>query len=183
MKQKKFREAIDIFTELIEIGPINSQLLPNLLYNRALAHSEFGDLRSSINDCTAAMENSKVYSKSLLLRAKCYKTMRNFKRCVVDCEILLKIDWSEEVMSLLNEAKVSLQRSRSKNHYDILDINRGATLSEVKKAYKKLALIHHPDKHANAPDDERLEQQEIFKRISQAYEVLLEAEKSSFLLP
>ncbi|ORY50828.1 DnaJ-domain-containing protein [Rhizoclosmatium globosum] len=53
--------------------------------------------------------------------------------------------------------------------YRVLGINRSASEDEVKKAYRKAALQHHPDKCA--PEDK--EQAEIrFRAISEAYEIL-----------
>jgi DnaJ-class molecular chaperone len=47
--------------------------------------------------------------------------------------------------------------------YDTLGISKGADADEVKKAYRKLAMKHHPDKGGDA---------EAFKRIQKAYEIL-----------
>ena len=52
--------------------------------------------------------------------------------------------------------------------YDVLGLTHGASIDEVKKAYRKLAMIHHPDKGGN-PED--------FKKITQAYEILSDPEK------
>lgn len=118
--------------------------------------------------------NIELRSKCLLLRADCYTSMRNFKKSIADYEALFHCDRSAFTIieNLLKEAKRSLQRFQSDNYYDILDVDKMATKSEIKKAYKKLALIHHPDKHSDATKDEQLEQQEIFKKINQAHDVL-----------
>jgi len=58
--------------------------------------------------------------------------------------------------------------------YDILGIDNKASLSEIKKAYKKLALKHHPDKN-NGPGLEAAE--EKFKEIGNAYEILSDENK------
>ncbi|KAI9649324.1 DnaJ-like protein xdj1 [Ciborinia camelliae] len=62
----------------------------------------------------------------------------------------------------------------SEDLYDILGISKDATKSEVKKAYHKAALQHHPDKVA---EDQREEADEKFKTVSQAYEILYDEEK------
>ncbi|KAI8086319.1 Sec63 Brl domain-containing protein [Halteromyces radiatus] len=53
--------------------------------------------------------------------------------------------------------------------YEILDISEGATLPEIKKVYRKLSLVYHPDK---APEDKQKEYEETFIQISKAYQVL-----------
>mmetsp|Transcript_48532 Transcript_48532/g.71979 ORF Transcript_48532/g.71979 Transcript_48532/m.71979 type:complete len:263 (+) Transcript_48532:186-974(+) len=55
----------------------------------------------------------------------------------------------------------------SETYYDILEIKPSASLIDVKKAYRRLALKHHPDRN-NGSD----ESTEMFKRIGEAYDVL-----------
>jgi len=58
------------------------------------------------------------------------------------------------------------------DYYEILQISRDATVAEIKKAYRKLALKYHPDKN---PGDKEAE--EKFKLINEAYGVLSDEEK------
>ncbi len=58
------------------------------------------------------------------------------------------------------------------DYYDILGLSKGASDSEIKKAYRKMALKYHPDKN---PDDKTAE--EKFKKAAEAYEVLSNPEK------
>lgn len=58
--------------------------------------------------------------------------------------------------------------AKEKTYYEILGVGRDATTDEIKKAYRKLARKHHPD----AGGDE-----ETFKKINEAYEVLSDKEK------
>ncbi len=59
-----------------------------------------------------------------------------------------------------------------RDYYDILGVNKNASDSEIKKAYRKVAIKYHPDKN---PDDNSAE--EKFKEAAEAYEVLSNNEK------
>ncbi len=59
-----------------------------------------------------------------------------------------------------------------KDYYEVLGVGRSVTQEEIKKAYRKLALQHHPDKHKG---DKKAE--EKFKEIGEAYEVLSDPQK------
>lgn len=59
-----------------------------------------------------------------------------------------------------------------RDYYEVLGVGRSATLEEIKKAYRVLAVKYHPDRN---PGD--AEAEEHFKEASQAYAVLSDAEK------
>ncbi|OMO91157.1 hypothetical protein CCACVL1_07206 [Corchorus capsularis] len=60
------------------------------------------------------------------------------------------------------------------DYYNILKVNRQATEDDLKKAYKRLAMIWHPDKN---PSHKRPEAEAKFKIISEAYDVLSDPQK------
>ena len=59
-----------------------------------------------------------------------------------------------------------------RDYYEVLGVERGASEGDVKKAYRRLAMKHHPDRNAGNADAE-----EKFKEASEAYEVLSDQEK------
>lgn len=62
--------------------------------------------------------------------------------------------------------------ANKRDYYSVLGVARTATAEEIKKAYRKMAMKHHPDKN---PNDKKAE--ESFKEVSEAYETLSDVKK------
>lgn len=54
--------------------------------------------------------------------------------------------------------------------YTVLEIDSNATDEQVKKAYRKMAMKHHPDKVANLGEDVKKAAEEKFRQVQEAYE-------------
>src|SRR3954470_17125510 len=62
--------------------------------------------------------------------------------------------------------------AQTKDYYNVIGVPASATQEELKKAYRKLAAKHHPDKNPSDP-----KAADRFKELSEAYQVLGDAEK------
>jgi DnaJ-class molecular chaperone len=62
----------------------------------------------------------------------------------------------------------------SDSYYDILEIPETASLDDIKKSYRRLSMIYHPDKNRNNP-----ESTSKFQKISEAYETLSDVTKKN----
>ena len=55
-----------------------------------------------------------------------------------------------------------------RDYYEVLGVAKNASEDEIKKAFRRLAMKHHPDRHQGDKAEE-----EKFKEIQQAYEYLI----------
>jgi tetratricopeptide (TPR) repeat protein len=131
--------------------PITSPLSPHkafnskLYFNRALAAAKLGRKDAAIADCTAAIDADGEYVKAMLKRAQLYVEGERFQEAINDLELAKDKDPSnKDIREQLHQAKIELKKSLRKNYYKILEITKDASENDVKKAYKKMALKHHP---------------------------------------
>ena len=101
--------------------------------------------QESINDCTSALELNESYVKAILRRGNSYMEIESFEEAVRDFEHAHRLDRNNmEYRKLLQHAKLELKKSKRKDYYKILGIGKSANEDEIKKAYRKRALVHHP---------------------------------------
>ena len=61
-----------------------------------------------------------------------------------------------------------------RDYYDVLGVQKNASEAEIKKAYRRLAMKHHPDRNTG---DQAAAAEKSFKEAKEAYEVLSDAQK------
>lgn len=176
-KAGKFQEAYVIYTEALQVDPLNIKTNAKLYFNKAICSSQLSKYKEAVEYCTEALKLDEEYLKALLLKAKCRMSLQEYEEAVQDYEKACKMDKSRENKRLLQEAKLALKKSKRKDYYKILGIEKNATDDEIKKAYRKRALVHHPDRHADATDAERKEQEKKFKELGEAYGILSDPKK------
>lgn len=176
-KNGNYLLAYQLYSDALQIDPNNASTNAKLYFNRATVSSKLGRLNEAVTDCSSALQLDENYVKALLRRAKCYMDLQQYEDAVHDYEKVCRVDKTPENKRLLAEAKLELKKSKRKDYYKILGIDRSATTEDIKKAYRKRALVHHPDRHANASEGEKKEQEKKFKEVGEAYGILSDPKK------
>ncbi|CAK9145585.1 unnamed protein product [Ilex paraguariensis] len=119
----------------------------------------------SMDDLLAACENLDSSSSSQSIDEKTVDNTRNGSG-------KFKFDDVSNGEPLYTEEHVQLIRKikRNKDYYEILGVEKGCSVEEIRKAYRKLSLKVHPDKN-KAPGSE-----EAFKQVSKAFKCLSDDE-------
>ncbi|PVH87041.1 TPR-like protein [Cadophora sp. DSE1049] len=172
-KAGRWQAAIDKYSEALEVDPLNKGTNSKLLQNRALCKNRLKDYTGAIEDCERAIALDPSYTKAKKTKATALGQSGNWEAAVRELKELQEQDPSDSsIAKEVRNAELELKKSKRKDYYKILGVEKDADENQIKKAYRKAAIIHHPDKNR---DDEQAE--ERFKDIGEAYETLSDPEK------
>ena len=80
-----------------------------------------------------------------------------YEDAVRDFQQVRQLDPSNHhIAQRLQEAQHKAKKASKKDYYKILELEKNATETDIKKAYRKMALKWHPDKHQADSDDKKV---------------------------
>ncbi|KAI9846073.1 MAG: hypothetical protein M1837_004329 [Sclerophora amabilis] len=172
-KAGRYQEAVDTYTKALEVDPLNKSTNSKLLQNRAMCSIKLKEYDSAISDCTRALELDPSYLKARKTKAKAMGESGNWEEAAREFKSIAEENPGEPgIQKEVRNAELELKKAKRKDYYKILGVGKDAGDSEIKKAYRKQAIVHHPDKN---PDDKHAA--ERFKDIGEAYETLSDSQK------
>ncbi|KAF2139534.1 uncharacterized protein K452DRAFT_327997 [Aplosporella prunicola CBS 121167] len=172
-KSGKYQEAVDVYTQALEVDPMNKGTNSKILQNRALCNIKLKNYQPAVDDATRAYELDNTYVKARKTKAKALGEMGNWEEAVRELNAVKDANPGEpNIQKEIRNAELELKKSKRKDYYKILGVDKDADETQIKKAYRKLAIVHHPDK--NQGDEAAAER---FKDIGEAYETLSDSQK------
>ncbi|KAL2347936.1 hypothetical protein Fmac_001936 [Flemingia macrophylla] len=212
----RHEEAVEHYTAALSCNVESLPFAAVCFGNRAAAYKALGQITDAIADCNLAIALDGRYLKALSRRATLYEMIRNYDQAASDIRrvvsLLIKGDEvnsnnhciSDRSIHYANDVKHSqiwlseLEGEDRKgiplDMYLVLGVEQSVSSSEIKKAYHKAALRHHPDKAAQSlarsecGDDQIWKDiveevckdaDRLFKIIGKAYTVLSDPAKRS----
>ncbi|XP_073317414.1 uncharacterized protein [Primulina huaijiensis] len=214
----RYTEAVEHYTLAISKSVDSRPFMAICFCNRAAAYQSIGQIIDAIADCSVALALDENYQKALSRRATLHETIRDYKQATYDLLKLISLLESRlqektrqsgsqnrsggsnrkdlrKARRLISKIEAEAKKEIPLNFYLILGIKASDTESEIKKAYRKAALRHHPDKaiqfliKSDVGDDgtfwkdvgEKIhsDADKLFKIIGEAYTVLLDSCKRS----
>jgi DnaJ family protein C protein 7 len=173
-----FEAACQVYTDALTIDKLNTLANAKLYYNRAVNRAKLNKLSETVDDLTTAVQLDKGYTKAYLRRAQCFMELESYDEAVKDFErVVLLEPKNNEYGKMLSEASQKLRSSKNKDFYALLGVEKTASLITIKKAYRKAAMTHHPDRHSGTEEAMRTFHEKKFKDIGEAYSVLSDEDK------
>lgn len=171
-KSGHWQAAIDKYSAALEVDPLNKGTNSKLLQNRALCRIQLKDYKGAIADCERAISLDPSYLKAKKTKANALGQSGDWENAIRELKDLQEQEPQDATIAKeIRKAELELKKSKRKDYYKILGVEKDADENQIKKAYRKAAIIHHPDKN---PDDE--DAAERFKDIGEAYETLSDPE-------
>lgn len=165
----KYTNAIDLCNSIHLEGPTLSKLFSN----RASTYSLLGEHIKALDDCDSSLEYDTAFIKPMKLRARTLLKLEKYEESVQAFKTAIEANPQDRnLRQEFREAELEFKKSQRKDLYKLLEVDKTASSSEIKKSYKKLALRYHPDK--NSGDEAAAEK---FKEITEAYETLSNDQK------
>ncbi|KAF2209417.1 hypothetical protein CERZMDRAFT_114077 [Cercospora zeae-maydis SCOH1-5] len=172
-KYCRYAQAVETYTNALEIDPSNKGTNSKLLNNRAMCYTKLKNWQEAINDCDAALKLDPTYIKAMKTRAKALGASGDWEEAVRAFKNIAEQHPEEpSIAKEVRDAELELKKSKRKDYYKILGVEKDCSDTDIKKAYRKLAVVHHPDKN---PDDPEAENR--FKEIQEAHETLIDPQK------
>lgn len=171
-KAGRWQNALEKYTAALEIDPSNKGTNSKILQNRALCYTKLKQFDEAIADCERAISLDPSYLKARKTKANALGLAERWEDCVREWKALQELEPEDRTIAQeVKRAELELKKSQRKDYYKILGIDKNADDTQIKKAYRKLAIVHHPDKN---PGDASAEAR--FKDISEAYETLSDSQ-------
>ncbi|XP_031474202.1 uncharacterized protein LOC116246453 isoform X2 [Nymphaea colorata] len=161
-------EAVEHYTSALAYNIESRPFAAICFANRAAAYQALNQITDAIADCSLAMALDTNYSKAVSRRATLHEMIRDYGQASDDLQRLVSLlerqiedkTIQTGAVGRVGTAVADLRQAQRRlaavqeeakkdvplNIYLILGIDPTCTASEVKKAYRKAALKHHPDK-------------------------------------
>ncbi|KAL6585387.1 DnaJ subfamily C member 3 [Orobanche minor] len=170
----KLRLAVEEYKSALFLDPNHSAHNVHLHLGLCKVLVKLGRGKDALTSCTEVLEIDGDLIEAIVQRGEAKLLVEDWEGAVADLKSAAeKSPQDMHIRETLMKAERSLKLSQRKDWYKILGVSKTAAMSEIKKAYKKLALQWHPDKNV----DNRDEAEAKFREIAAAYEILGDDDK------
>ena len=178
-KQKKYEEAIEEYTKILEFDPNNKKFNSLILANRALCYQKLNKNVEALRDSNQSIKLNPFYARGYIKRGNVYMELKMFDDTRADFQKAKDLDPNVAgVDGYLNDANKNAEKARKRDYYAILGIDKNADEKEIKRAYKKMAMKYHPDRNSESEESKKMAEKK-FIDVNDAYSVLSDPKKRS----
>lgn len=211
---RRHSEAVEHYTAALQCCVESRPFAAICFANRAAAYQALGQITDAIADCSLAIALDSNYPKAISRRATLHEMIRDYGQAINDLHRFISLlekqtddklsqsgrsGRSTSSVNDIRQARMRLATMEEESKKDIpldmyliLGIEPSSTAADIKKAYRKAALRHHPDKAGQllprsengddglwkeVADEVHKDADRLFKMIGEAYAVISDPTK------
>lgn len=167
---RDFERAKEAYTRALQIDPENRLINGEIYFNRGLANHRLNAYNEAIKDFANALAIKGNNGQAWLISGHCFLEKKMYNKAVIYYNQAAEFKNDAEVKSAIVNGENLLARWNNDDYF-VLGLNRPSSISEVTKAMRTLSKSYHPDRFVD--EDDKIEHQEVFKRITEAKENLV----------
>nr|CAB3461663.1 unnamed protein product [Digitaria exilis] len=206
----RYSDAVERYSAALACNSESRPFSAVCFCNRAAAYQALGQVTDAIADCSLAIVLDANYPKAISRRATLYEMIRDYGQAANDVrklilllekkanvpgvspKVLNKHSDLKQARARLSSIEDEVKKDTPLDLYLVLGVEPSCSAADIKKAYRKAALRHHPDKAAqllvrNENTDDGFwrdvvkevyaDADHLFKTIGEAYNVLSDPDK------
>eukprot|EP00758_Cryptobia_borreli_P003140 Tbor_TRINITY_DN3554_c0_g1::TRINITY_DN3554_c0_g1_i2::g.2867::m.2867/K09523/DNAJC3; DnaJ homolog subfamily C member 3 len=184
MKERNFAKALKEIENAreVEVDPPNEDQLMMWACEAYVAKRDIEDGHRACAELLE-MENGDTnpsMAEYWILKAELHLMEDDTKKAEEDFHKAAKLSENNEKVREFRQKLDNLKRSvQTKDYYKMLGVKKSASETQIRRAYRKLARLHHPDQYASQDLEpkERERKNKLFRDLNEAKEVLLDNDK------
>ena len=153
------------------------ELLSKLLEHACSAYLEMNNYKRAQPYCTDLLAHNPEALPGLLHKAQAQLDADDFEGAIHTLNKAHEAPGGQQnhkIQEMMQKAQKLLKQSKTKDYYKVLELSRDASDKEIKKAYRRMTKVYHPDK-VSSPEARPAAEKKM-AAINEAYEVLSDPE-------
>ncbi|GFO28329.1 Dnaj homolog subfamily c member 3-like [Plakobranchus ocellatus] len=173
---EQYDECVSKASNIIKTDPDSPQFVVRAKSYLCHCHSKLSNVDESLKFCSEVLQLDPQNIDAMADKAEAHIANEDYQAAIQELQAAQEIDEnSRRIRELLQRAQKLEKQSKKRDYYKILGVKRNARKKDILKAYRRLAVKWHPDKHEEGPQKEKA--QKIFIDLAAAKEVLTDPEK------
>jgi DnaJ family protein C protein 7 len=186
-----YQEAVDLWRTAVELDKTHQSVNAKLHCNCANAFAKMKKHDEAVSACDRSLRCDPHFTKAYMRRAESNFLIgsdASLQKSLNDYEKVSEMQHEDDeeegegkksfdVRSKIKQVRAAIKQAKRKDLYKIIGVARDADEKDISRAYKKCALLYHPDRQSGKTEEERTAAVEKFKAVGEAYEILSDAEK------
>jgi DnaJ homolog subfamily C member 7 len=170
-ENRRWSDCLADAARAIELASDEEQYLRELYELQSEAALNGREYAAAVTAASWLIAKDPAHNQAYMWRARANMALEEYARAKQDFQQVMNRErGNREATAGYREAEQKAKEVKRKDYYKTLGVSKDVPSAQIRKAYRKLAVLHHPDKQKG--EEAKKEAEAKFREINEAYEVL-----------